>query len=131
MLMMQSLAQEYAHEKIRVNGIAPGAVKTQINTESWDDPAAEKDLLRLVPYGRIGEPDDIAQAALWLASDASDYVTGETIVRRRRHGAVSGLPRRRMRARVTRAAPPRGAASRSASPAPSRRYRRGSPATGR
>jgi len=80
MLMMQSLAQEYAHEKIRVNGIAPGAVKTQINTESWDDPAAEKDLLRLVPYGRIGEPDDIAQAALWLASDASDYVTGETIV---------------------------------------------------
>ena len=80
MLMMQSLAQEYAHEKIRVNGIAPGAIKTRLNQRSWEDPQAERDLLGLIPYGRVGEPEDIAKAALWLASDASDYVTGETIV---------------------------------------------------
>ncbi|GGK19529.1 SDR family oxidoreductase [Salinarimonas ramus] len=80
MLMMQSLAQEYAHEKIRVNGIAPGAIKTNINTSAWDDPQAERSLLEKIPYGRVGEPRDVAQAALWLASDASDYVTGETIV---------------------------------------------------
>lgn len=80
MLMMQSLAQEYASEKIRVNAIAPGAIKTEINKASWQDPKAERELLGLIPYGRVGEPDDIAKAALWLASDASDYVTGETIV---------------------------------------------------
>lgn len=80
MLMMQSLAQEYAHEKIRVNGIAPGAIKTSINKSAWDDPEAEQELLRLIPYGRVGVTEDVAKAALWLASDASDYVTGETIV---------------------------------------------------
>ncbi|MGP9821508.1 SDR family oxidoreductase [Salinarimonas sp. NSM] len=80
MLMMQSLAQEYAHERIRVNGIAPGAIKTKINRESWEDSEAERELLELIPYGRVGAPDDVAQAALWLACDASDYVTGETIV---------------------------------------------------
>lgn len=80
MLMMQSLAQEYAHEKIRVNGIAPGAIKTSINKSSWEDPQAERELLGLIPYGRVGEPEDVARAALWLACDASDYVTGETVV---------------------------------------------------
>lgn len=79
-LMMRSLAQEYAPEKIRVNGVAPGAIKTAINTASWDEPQAEKDLLALIPYGRVGDPDDIAKAVLWLACDASDYVTGETVV---------------------------------------------------
>jgi glucose 1-dehydrogenase len=79
MLMMKSLAQELAGQKIRVNGIAPGAIKTKINEAVWSDPRKAEELLRLIPYGRIGEPDDVAKAALWLASDESDYVTGTTL----------------------------------------------------
>jgi glucose 1-dehydrogenase len=79
MQMMQSIAQELAPHRIRVNGIAPGAIRTPINTAAWSTPAAYDSLVKLVPYGRIGEPGDIAQAAVWLASDAADYVTGTTL----------------------------------------------------
>jgi glucose 1-dehydrogenase len=79
MMLMQSLAQEVAPHHIRVNAIAPGAIRTPINRPAWETAEAEKRLLTLVPYGRVGEPDDIAKAALWLASDDSDYVTGTTI----------------------------------------------------
>lgn len=79
MLLMKSLAQEMAPYRIRVNSIAPGAVRTPINTAAWSTPEAYADLMTLVPYKRIGEPDDIAQAAVWLASDAADYVTGATL----------------------------------------------------
>jgi glucose 1-dehydrogenase len=79
MLMMQSLAQEYAEKKIRINSIAPGAIKTPINTDAWSTPEALAKLLKLIPYGRIGEPEDIANAAVWLASDHSDYVTGASL----------------------------------------------------
>ncbi len=79
MLLMKSIAQELAPHFIRVNSIAPGAIRTPINTSAWDTPAAYADLMTLVPYKRIGEPDDIAQAAVWLASDAADYVTGTTL----------------------------------------------------
>lgn len=79
MLMMQSLAQEIAPLKIRVNAIAPGAIKTPINRDAWATPAAERALLDLIPYKRVGEPEDIARAAVWLASDESDYVTGTTV----------------------------------------------------
>lgn len=78
-LMMQSLAQEYADRKIRINSIAPGAIRTPINREAWETEEALAKLLRLIPYGRIGEPEDIANAAVWLASDHSDYVTGTTL----------------------------------------------------
>ena len=78
-LLMKSLAQEVADKRIRVNGIAPGAVKTKINRQAWETADAEQRLLRLIPYGRIGKPDDVAEAALWLASDASDYVVGTTL----------------------------------------------------
>jgi glucose 1-dehydrogenase len=79
MMMMKSLAQEVAPKKIRVNSIAPGAIKTAINRSAWETPAAEQSLLRLIPEGRVGVPDDIARAAVWLSSDASDYVVGTTL----------------------------------------------------
>ncbi|HTK82315.1 MAG TPA: glucose 1-dehydrogenase [Bacteroidota bacterium] len=79
MMLMRSLAQEYAPHKIRINSIAPGAIKTPINTSAWSTPAAEKELIRLIPYGRVGEASDIGKAAAWLASDASDYVTGASL----------------------------------------------------
>ena len=79
MMMMQSLAQEVAPLKIRVNSIAPGAIRTPINTAAWSTPQAYTALMTLVPYGRIGEPEDIARAAVWLASDEADYVTGATL----------------------------------------------------
>ena len=79
MMLMKSLAQELAPHFIRVNGIAPGAIRTPINTQAWETPEAYADLMTLVPYKRIGEPEDIAQAAVWLASEAADYVTGATL----------------------------------------------------
>ena len=78
-LLMESLAQEVAPLRIRVNGIAPGAIRTPINTSAWNTKAAYDRLMMLVPYGRIGEPEDIARAAVWLASDHSDYVVGTTL----------------------------------------------------
>jgi glucose 1-dehydrogenase len=78
-MLMRSIAQELAPHQIRVNSIAPGAIRTPINTAAWNTAAAYQDLMTLVPYKRIGEPEDIAQAAVWLASDAADYVTGATL----------------------------------------------------
>lgn len=79
MLMMKSIAQEVAAHRIRVNAISPGAIRTPINTAAWDTPEAYEALMRLIPYKRIGEPEDIARAAVWLASDESDYLTGTTL----------------------------------------------------
>jgi glucose 1-dehydrogenase len=79
MMLMKSVAQELAPHRIRVNAIAPGAIRTPINTAAWSTPEAYESLMTLVPYKRIGEPDDIARAAAWLVSDAADYVTGATL----------------------------------------------------
>jgi glucose 1-dehydrogenase len=76
MLMMKSIAQEYAGKKIRINSICPGAIQTPINKQAWETPEALQSLLTLIPYDRIGQPEDIGNAAVWLASDDSDYVTG-------------------------------------------------------
>ena len=78
-MMMKSIAQEVAPWRIRVNSISPGAVRTPINMEAWSTHEAYAELMKLVPYKRIGEVDDIARAAVWLASDDSDYVTGATL----------------------------------------------------
>lgn len=79
-LFMQSLAQELAPHRIRVNSIAPGAVMTPINRAAWETPEALAALLELIPYGRIGTPEDIGRTAVWLASDDADYVHGQTVV---------------------------------------------------
>ena len=79
MQLMKSVAQELAPKKIRVNSIAPGAIKTPINRAAWETPEAEAKLLTLIPEGRVGVPEDIARAAVWLASDVSDYVIGQTL----------------------------------------------------
>lgn len=78
-LFMESLAQELAPKNIRVNAIAPGAIRTRINAPAWSTEQAYDRLMQLVPYGRIGEVEDIARAAVWLASDYSDYVVGTTL----------------------------------------------------
>jgi len=77
---MKTMAQELAPYKIRVNSIAPGAIKTRINRTAWETPRAEARLLTLIPYNRVGEPADIGAAAVWLASDQSDYVHGVTLL---------------------------------------------------
>ena len=78
-MFMQSLAQELAPHRIRVNSVAPGAIQTSINRAAWETDAARASLLRLIPYGRIGVPDDVARAAVWLVSDDADYVHGQTL----------------------------------------------------
>jgi glucose 1-dehydrogenase len=79
MLMMQSLAQECAPDRIRINSIAPGAIRTPINHDAWATQGAYDELMKLVPYGRIGEPEDIGKVAALLVSDYCDYIVGATI----------------------------------------------------
>jgi glucose 1-dehydrogenase len=78
-MLMQSLAQEYGPQQIRVNSICPGAIRTPINREAWETKEAYQSLMSLIPYNRIGEPDDVGKLAVFLASDDSDYITGTSI----------------------------------------------------
>ena len=78
-MMMESMAQELAADKIRVNSISPGAIRTDINKDAWGTEQAMNELLKLIPYGRIGEGEDVGNLCVFLASDASDYITGATI----------------------------------------------------
>ena len=80
MLMMKSIAQEVAPYRIRVNSICPGAIRTPINRDAWETEEAYSSLMNLIPYKRIGEPQDIGRTAAWLASDQADYVNGASIV---------------------------------------------------
>jgi len=79
-LLMQSICQQYAPLKIRCNAIAPGAIKTPINQAVWDHEQGRRELLELIPYKRIGVPEDIGSVAAWLASDEADYINGTTVV---------------------------------------------------
>lgn len=76
MLMTKSIAQEVAPYRIRVNSVCPGAIRTPINQSAWETPDAHDELMKLIPYKRIGEPDDIGRTVVWLASDDADYITG-------------------------------------------------------
>ena len=79
-LLTRQLALELARYNIRVNALAPGGVKTDMNIHHRTTPEAEKRLASEVPLGRMGETDDISKVALFLASDDSSYITGQTIV---------------------------------------------------
>ena len=79
MLLMKSMAQELAPHRIRINSICPGAIRTPINRSAWETPEAYQSLLTLIPYQRIGEPEDIGRVAAFLASDQADYITGASI----------------------------------------------------
>jgi glucose 1-dehydrogenase len=78
-MMMKSIAQEVAPHRIRVNSVCPGAIRTPINTAAWNTPEAYAELMKLVPYKRIGEVEDIGRVTAWLASDEADYITGASI----------------------------------------------------
>lgn len=78
-MLMQTLAQEYGADKIRVNSICPGAIQTPINKDAWSTPDAMDALMKLVPYNRIGKPEDIGNLAVFLASDLADYISGASI----------------------------------------------------
>jgi glucose 1-dehydrogenase len=79
-LLMETAARELAGEGIRVLNIAPGAIVTPINRFVLDDPEAKHAVEEEIPLGRFGNPDEIAAAVAWLASDQAGYVTGTTIV---------------------------------------------------
>jgi len=78
-MLMQTLAQEYGADKIRINSICPGAIQTPINKDAWSTPKALNSLLNLIPYNRIGQPQDIGNLAAFIASDLADYITGTSI----------------------------------------------------
>jgi len=80
MQMARNLAQELSPSNIRVNCIAPGLVKTDFARALWDTPEAEKRSSNGTPLRRLGEPDDIAGAAIYLAGRAGAWTTGQTIV---------------------------------------------------
>lgn len=78
-MLMQTLAQEHGADKIRVNSICPGAIQTPINKDAWETPEAMNDLMKLIPYNRIGQPEDVGNLAAFLASDLADYISGTSI----------------------------------------------------
>ncbi len=80
MQLTRTLAAEMGADRIRVNCIAPGLVKTDFAKVLWDNPVARKMAENALPLGRLGESDDVGPAALYFASDASQWVTGQTLV---------------------------------------------------
>jgi NAD(P)-dependent dehydrogenase (short-subunit alcohol dehydrogenase family) len=79
-MFSKTLAQEVASAGVRVVAIAPGAIKTPINANVWQDPKGLTDLEKKIPMGRVGEPDEIGHAIAFLCSDLASYITGITLV---------------------------------------------------
>ncbi|MBM4448177.1 MAG: glucose 1-dehydrogenase [Chloroflexi bacterium] len=79
-MLTRVLAKEWGQYKIRVNAIAPGVIKTRLSEALWKEPAKEKLAAKSKALGYIGVPEDVAGTALFLASDASSYITGEVIL---------------------------------------------------
>lgn len=78
-MLMRTVAQEMGPMGVRALSISPGAIRTDINRDMWEDEAKLKETCKLIPYRRMGEPEDVARAAAWLLSDDADYVTGATL----------------------------------------------------
>ena len=78
-MLSQSLAMELGGSGVRTVCVAPGAIRTDINQDVWDDPEKHADLKKKMPIGRIGTPEEVANVVVFLASDAASYVTGETV----------------------------------------------------
>jgi glucose 1-dehydrogenase len=78
--MIRALALRYAREGIRVNGVGPGATRTPMNAISEEDPTIEEAIIRRIPAERIGEPEEIAAAIAFLASDEASYIHGQTLI---------------------------------------------------
>jgi NAD(P)-dependent dehydrogenase (short-subunit alcohol dehydrogenase family) len=74
------LALELAEFNIRVNAVAPGVIKTPMSWRYWKDPELLKQSESKIPMGRLGTPEEVGSAALFLASDASSYITGQTLL---------------------------------------------------
>ncbi len=79
-MLTQVLALELGHLNVQVNAIAPGIIKTRFSQVMWQTPQIADPVLKSLPSGRFGEPEDVAGLALYLASSASDYVTGAVFV---------------------------------------------------
>jgi len=78
-LFTGTIARELAPQGIRVASVAPGAIRTPINQELIDDPGKRAEVEKQIPWGRMGEPEEIAAAIAWLGSDEASYVTGTTL----------------------------------------------------
>jgi NAD(P)-dependent dehydrogenase (short-subunit alcohol dehydrogenase family) len=78
--LVRNLAVELGPHNVRINAIAPGVIRTDFAKALWEDPKAEGILRKATPLGRIGEPEDIAGAAVFLAAPAGRYITGQTII---------------------------------------------------
>ena len=74
------MAAELGADKIRVNSICPGAIQTPINKDAWGTPEAMSDLMKLIPYNRIGQPEDVGNLAAFLVSDLADYISGTELI---------------------------------------------------
>ena len=79
-MLMRTIAVELAPHSITVNNVAPGTIETPINENLENNPEQMQELLSEIPLGRIGQPEEVADLALYLASDAASYVTGGTFV---------------------------------------------------
>ena len=88
-MLTQTLAQEAAPFGVRVLALAPGAIRTPINKNVWDNPETLRDLLTKIPLGRMGEPEEIARVATFLVSGMASYMTGSTVFC---DGAMSDYP---------------------------------------
>ena len=77
--LVRNLAAEYGSKKIRVNAICPAIIKTDFAKALWDDDTKAKDAIAKIPLGRLGEPEDLQGLAVFLASNASSYITGQAM----------------------------------------------------
>ena len=77
--LTKTAALEYAQQGIRVNCVCPGAIQTPMTDRAWSDPERRARVIAIEPVGRIGKPEEVAEAVVWLCSDAASFVTGHTM----------------------------------------------------